>query len=312
MYSEILQEKKAGFLGTNKVNYSKTSKCTKMLFRHLPYGTQVYFYKRDDGLLVSTNYYGEENFIMERKVQRMIHAGKVQSTYLNLNRIVDAKIGNVYFSIYRNENEDFLFKYASNEDIETFAHHNRQNTVNKAQFCSLRPYIYQLKQRYGNRLVTKMVTGTKIYLEIYGVDENAYADVKTFKDACLEKGLNVAECECANELIFRCKLNQFGTQMYMPMSFMRAGNINKMDELLMWQKDNGHIIIEANPIHCECCGKLISRYQDDAYEIHLLEHNKENMSYVRKELSSNKELTLSDLLNELLKLKETLGITQDN
>lgn len=311
MYSEILQERKSGFLGTNKVCYSKTSNTTKMLFRYLPYGTQVYFYKKDDGLLMSTNYYGEENFIRERKVQRMINAGKVQGTYLNLNRIVDAKMGDVYLSIYRNENEDFLFKKASEDDIREFAHHNNKNKVNKAQFCSLRPYIYKLKEKYGDRLVTKMVVGTKIYLEIYGVGENQYSNIKNFKDACVEKGLNIAECECADELIFRCKLNTVGTQMYMPMSFMKAGNINRMDDLLMWQKDNGHIIIEANPIRCECCGKLISRYQDNAYEIHLLEHNKENLSYVRNELSSNAELTLSNLLEELLKLKETLGITQE-
>ena len=311
MYSEILQERKVGFLGTNKVTYSKTSNTTKMLFRHLPYGTNVYFYRRDDGLLLSTNYYEEDAFIMMRKVQRMIHAGKVQGTYLNLNRIVDAKSGAVYFSIYRNENEDFILKKASEEDVTVFAHHNHENTVNKAQHYSVRPFIYELLNSYNRRIVTKMVTGKKVYLEIYGVDEDTYANTKTFKDACLEKGLKIAECECADELVFRSSLNKLGTQIYMPTSFMKYGNISKMDELLMWQKEDGHIIIEANPIRCECCGKLISRYKDDAYEIHLLEHNKENMSYIRNEMSSNKELTLSDLLNELLKLRDILGVSQE-
>lgn len=266
----------------------------KMHFRFAPVGTLFYYYKINEGILLSTSLIQGQEPEASRYVQ-FANTKNSGFAYINLRGFISE---NTYFSI-RKHSKGFLLTEATVNEKEAFAMKTKgrfkvSGNITKKNFLSIIRKDADELMRSGPNFVMALNFGERTYIEIFCVEDNT--EYKSLNEIQKELGGFYAITK-KDRIEYKIK-PVAGLYFHLPMAFIKEGRIKPLSCLDTWFTSDNKLIIEVDPIICDVCGKPIRRYEQGAIEIHLCGSCSNVMPMVSTYVKTSGQTTSNAKLNE--------------
>lgn len=226
-------------------------------------GTLLYYKKVAEGWLFSTNKINELSIPVRRG-----KTAKNYFTYINVRNIITSYDGDV--AVYSQGKHTYFVKPATAEQTNNFRMVVKKKEEGDIKNVSGCYYIHLNKTRhqfvFGKSKHAKVHVvndNLKAYIEVVPATEEDIRiipkihDVKTPYGGWQTLGL-VDEYTYIQPQVIG---TTYSSTILCPVSFMRNNN-KELEPFMVWQKDDGTMILEPHPLTCDVCGKKISRYKD--------------------------------------------------
>lgn len=238
--------------------YRETSATKTMKWSFEPVGTFLYVERTKDGWLFSKDKISEKVVPVRKGM-----AGKSSFTYINVRNIIDYD-GDV--AVYQQNEHTYLVKAAEQEQLrhKFYRRTMEEGDIRDVSGCY---YIHLNKTRcnymFGKYKFAKVHVvndAVKAYMEVTPATEDEIRNIPTLKKITTPYG-GWKTLDLVDEYTYLQPALSNDSKIVCPISFMRCNNKEK-EPFLVWQNEEGAVIVEAHPIICDVCGKKISRYKD--------------------------------------------------
>lgn len=243
--------------------YRESSGVKTLKFCWEPCGTLLYYKRVAEGWLFST----EEINELSVPVRKGSCGKNSTFTYINVRNII-AFDGDV--AVYRQGEHTYLIKPATEEQLihRQFVTPKNEGDIRELQGETY--YIHLNKTRYnyifGDLKFAKMHVvndDMKAYIEASPATEEDIKNLPTLANVKTPYGgwqtLSLVDEYTYIQPMLNGALTK--QKILCPISFMRNNNKEK-EPFMVWQKEDGTVILEPHPLKCDVCGKQISRYKD--------------------------------------------------
>lgn len=203
-----------------------------------------------------------------------------------------------YISVFR-DGDGYTIQPATETEISRHAirvlsmpgtvhtHSNMYVSVKKEDllFLRSRPYVH----------MHVVQNGSQFYIEAYPCEEK---DAKNLP--LLNQIHNQSKCD-EYEYIIPASSLRYGYQLPISSVFVKKCGANHGDRFHIWNREDNVLVIEAQPIACDVCGKMINRYHENAVEKYVCQG-------CYKDLDDAKKIALDYTGKEdLMRVKEVLS-----
>ena len=241
---------------------NKTSHNKNIKFYWEEEGTLLYYKKVDEGWLFSTRKSSNPTVPVRK--------GKSTGyfTYINIRNIISHE---GYVAVYLVKKGVYLVKPATSEQEEALSIKPQKRIEGDVIYTSESYYIHLNKNRhqyiYGKNKCAKVRIvndGLNAYMEVepaskedirkYPTLINVQTPFGNWKTLGLVKEYTYIQPKSSDKTLCH-------QDILCPISFMRVNNREK-EPFMVWQRDNGAVILEPHPLKCDICGGKISRFKD--------------------------------------------------
>lgn len=238
--------------------YREASATKTMKWAFEPAGTLLYYKRVKDGWMFSTDQINE--------LSVPVRQGKSGGffTYINVRNIIDYD-GDV--AVFQQGEHTYLVKPATEEQLQfrTVLKKSEEGDIRDFMGCY---YVHLNKSRYnyifGKHQFAKVHVVNddfKAYMEVVPATEDDIKNIPTLINVTTPFG-SWKTLGLVKEYTYIQPITSSQPQKILcPVSFMRTNN-KEMEPFMVWQKEDGAVILEAHPVICDVCGKKISRYKD--------------------------------------------------
>ncbi|MFR1888451.1 MAG: hypothetical protein ACLSX0_01605 [Anaerostipes caccae] len=288
----------AELLGVRKLVYSPKSKISRIAFPFEDYQTPLFFYEKDDGVLLAKKQLENNQFLTKRTVGRLSNQVGYY-TYLNMYQIFDEPC---HYSILQDEKGYFIRKSTKDEEEALAQRKKGVKTKNKgyvsylgsARFICI-PTEMDMRLR-GNPQKPYLTCSLSFEGERY----MKITPVKTLDG--IPKETEAAHIFGGLTYFYRAKQpvtfqylskrhHGKGNHCYrMPIAFYRAMRLKEGDPVFLRFLEDGSLVMTAE-LHCDICGDSIDTYQEKLHTVCASKEVHQKIPVIRKSMQEHSDLS---------------------
>lgn len=287
----------AELLGVRKLVYSPKSKICRIAFPFEDYQTPIFFYEKDDGVLLAKKQLKNDQCLTKRTIGRLSNQMGYY-TYLNMNQIFDEPC---HYSIFQDEKGYFIRK-STEEEQNLSKRRKGEKTEDKGYVCyrSCARYICipaEMDMRLrGNPkkpyLTCSLSFEGERYMKITPV--KTLDGIPTETEAAHTFGGTTYFYRAKQPVTFQYLSKQHhgkGNHCYrMPIAFYRAMRLKEGDPVFLRFLEDGPLVMTAE-LHCDICGDSIDTYQDKLHTVCVSNDVYQKIPIIRKSMQRHTELS---------------------